>query len=72
MWFEFKFFFSIIFVFVVGEKSRLYTSRSLRRTLPGQWNVKPHLEYDDQKNSRGFVKLNDRYSLLLLFCFSRQ
>lgn len=31
----------------------------------GQWNVKPHTNCivmrDDQKNSRGFVKLNDRY-----------
>jgi len=67
-------FFSIIFVFLEEEKSRLCTSRSLRRTLRAHWNVKPHSEYvlqtyDDQKNSRGFVKLNDRYALLLLLLY---
>lgn len=69
-------FFTIIFVFLEEEKSRLYTSRSLRRTLRAQWNVKPHSEYvlqtyDDQKNSRGFVKLNDWYALLLLLLYFR-
>lgn len=70
---NFSFFF-IIFVFLEEEKSRLCTSRSLWRTLQAQWNVKPHSEYvlqtyDDQKNSRGFVKLNDRYALLLLLLY---